>query len=153
MTIKKERGIKMSNFSRFMKANKILKENTTYAATKSLLDEDGKPLLWTIKPLTSKDNEEIRESCTIDVPITGKPGAFRPKLNTTKYLARMICASVVEPNLYDAELQDSYDVKTPEDLVMAMVDDPGEYQDFIAFIQKFNGFTESMDELVEEAKN
>lgn len=34
-----------------------------------------------------------------------------------------------------------------------MIDNPGEYNDFAAFIQKFNGFTETMDEKVEEAKN
>lgn len=143
----------MSNFSRFMKSNKKQKENTTYAATKSLVDEEGKPLLWTIRPLTSKDNEEIREACTMDVPITGKPGMFRPKLNSSKYLAKMICASVVEPDLYDSELQDSYGVMKPEDLILEMVNDPGEYAEFGAFIQKFNGFTESLEEKVEEAKN
>ena len=143
----------MSNFSRFMKANKKQKENTTYAATKSLVDEEGKPLLWTIRPLSSKDNEEIREACTIDVPITGKPGMFRPKLNSSKYLAKMICASVVEPDLYDSELQDSYGVMKPEDLILEMVNDPGEYAEFGAFIQKFNGFTESLEEKVDEAKN
>ena len=42
----------MSNFSRFMKKNKIAKENTTFPATKSLVDENGNPLEWTIKPLT-----------------------------------------------------------------------------------------------------
>ena len=31
----------MSNLSRFLKDNKIKKENTTYAATKSLVDEKG----------------------------------------------------------------------------------------------------------------
>ena len=130
----------MSNFSRFMKSNKIQKENTTYAATKSLVDEEGKPLLWTIKPLSSKDNEEIREACTIDVPITGRPGMFRPKFNSSKYLAKMICASVVEPDLYNSELQDSYGVMKPEDLLLEMINDPGEYAEFGAFIQKFNGF-------------
>ena len=34
----------MSKFARFMKKNKILKENTTYAPTKSLLDENGEPV-------------------------------------------------------------------------------------------------------------
>ena len=57
----------MSNFTRFMKKNKIQKENTTYAATKSLTDEKGNPLLWTIKPLTTKENESIRDDCMIDV--------------------------------------------------------------------------------------
>lgn len=34
----------MSKFSKFMKANKIEKKNEMYAATKSLCDENGKPL-------------------------------------------------------------------------------------------------------------
>ena len=129
------------------------KENVTYAATKSLTDEDGKPLLWTIKPLSTKDNEMIRDECMIEVPVKGKPNMFRPKLNTSKYIAKMLCACVVEPNLYDAELQDSYDVQTPEDLIQAIVDDPGEYQDFTAFVQNFNGFNTTLEDKVEEAKN
>ena len=143
----------MSKFSRFMKENKAVKANTTYAATKSLKDENGNPLLWTIKALSTKENDNIRDDCMIDVPVTGKPNMFRPKLNTSKYIAKMICACVVEPNLYDAELQDSYDVKTPEDLLKEMVDDPGEYQDFASFIQNFNGFDTTLEDKVEEAKN
>lgn len=143
----------MSNLSRFLKKNKIQKENTTYPATKSLLDEEGNPLLWEIKPLTTKENEDIREACTIEVPVKGKPNMFRPKLNTSNYIAKMIVASVVEPNLYNAELQDSYGVKTPEDLIKEMIDDPGEYNEFATFIQKFNGFTTSLEDKVEEAKN
>lgn len=143
----------MSNLNLFLKKNKIQKENTTYPATKSLLDENGKPLLWTIKPLTTKENEDIRESCTYEVPVKGKPNMFRPKVNTNQYLAKMMVASVVEPNLNNAELQDSYGVKKPEDLLKEMIDDPGEYNDFAAFIQQFNGFTATLDEEVEEAKN
>lgn len=143
----------MSNFSRFMKSNKVVRENTTYAATKSLVDEEGNALLWTIKPLTTAENENIRESCMIDVPVTGKPNLFRPKLNTAKYIAKMVAASVVEPNLYDKELQDSYGVMTPEDLVKEMVDNPNEFNDFAAFIQNFNGFNTTLEDKVEEAKN
>ncbi len=143
----------MSLFTRFMKGNKIKKENTTYAATKSLVDENGNPLLWTIKPLSTKENEAIRDECMVDVPVKGKPNMFRPKLNTSKYLARMLCACIVEPNLYNQELQDSYDVTTPEDLLQAMIDDPGEYQDFAAFVQNYNGFNTTLEDKVEQAKN
>lgn len=143
----------MSNFSRFMKSNKIIKENTTYPATKSLVDEEGKPLLWTIKPLTTAENEEIREACMMDVPVTGKPNMYRPKLNTSKYIAKMTAASIVEPNLYDKALQDSYGVMTPEDLLKAMIDDPGEYQDLVSFVQNYSGFNATLEEKVEEAKN
>lgn len=143
----------MSNLSLFLKKNKIQKKNTTYAATKSLLDEQGNPLLWTIKPLTTKENEDIRESCTIEVQVKGKPNLFRPKLNTSAYITKMVVASIVEPNLYNAELQDSYGVKTPEDLLKEIVDDPGEYNNLVAFIQQFNGFNTTMDDKVEQAKN
>lgn len=63
----------MSKFSRFMKSNKIEKKNETYAATKSLCDEDGKPLEWEFRHITSKENEDLREACTIEVPVTGSP--------------------------------------------------------------------------------
>lgn len=143
----------MSNFSRFMKSNKVARANTTYPATKSLVDENGNPLEWTIKPLTTTENENIRESCMIDVPVTGKPNMYRPKLNTSKYIAKMVAASIVEPNLYDKELQNSYGAMTPEDLLKEMVDDPSEYNDLVAFIQDYNGFNASLEDKVEEAKN
>lgn len=143
----------MSNFSRFMKANKIAKKNENYAPTVSLLDEEGKPVEWEFKHLSSKENEDLREACTYEVQVTGKPNIYRPKLNTSKYISRIICTSVVVPDLYDSGLQDSYDVKTPEDLLFAMVDDPGEYADLAAWIQKFQGFTKTLDDKVEEAKN
>lgn len=143
----------MSNFSRFMKENKAVKANTTYAATKSLTDENGKPLEWVIRPLTTKQNEDIRDRCMKDIPVTGKPNMFRPKLDTSMYIAKLICACVVEPNLYDKELQDSYGVMTPEELLKEMVDNPSEYQEFAAFVQNYNGFDTTLEDKVEEAKN
>lgn len=144
----------MSNkLNMFLKQNKKVRENTEYAATKSLCDENGEPLKWTIKPLSTRDNENIREACTIDVPITGKPGMYRQKLNTSKYMSKLICASVIEPNLYSKELQDSYGVMTPEELVYEMIDNPGEYSEFADFIQNYNGFDESLKDKVDEAKN
>jgi len=65
----------------------------------------------------------------------------------------MIAASVVVPDLYDKELQDSYGVATPEELLLAMVDEPGEYNELAAFVQKFQGFDVSFHDKVEEAKN
>lgn len=143
----------MSKFSRFMKANKVVRVNEKYAPTTTLKNENGKPLEWEFKHITSKENEDLRDSCTIEVQVKGKPNLYRPKLNTSAYLAKMIVAATVYPDLYDKELQDSYGVMTPEELLYAMVDDPGEYQDFSAWMQKFQGFTTSFDEKVDEAKN
>ena len=143
----------MSNLSLFLKKNKVQKENTFYAATKSLCDEKGNPLKWELKAITTKENDEIRDDCTMEVPVKGKPNMFRPKVNSALYAAKMLAASVVFPDLNNAELQDSYGVTTPHDLVREMVDDSGEYNDFVAFVQEFNGFTNDMDDKVAEAKN
>lgn len=143
----------MSDFSRFMKKNKITRENTVFPATKSLVDEKGNALQWTIKPLSTKENDNIRDACMIDVPVKGKANMYRPKLDTSKYIAKMLCACIADPNLYDKELQDSYGVMTPEDLLKEMIDDPGEYQDFAAFVQEYNGFNTTFEDKIEEAKN
>lgn len=142
----------MSTFTQFMKQNKKVKENTIFAATKSITDANGSPLLWTLRPISSRQNSELRDECMTEVPLEGKPGAFRQKMNTGKYIAKLLTASCVVPDLYNAELQDSYGVSTPEDLLFAMIDEPGEYDAFVAFVQKFNGFT-SLEEKVEAAKN
>ena len=143
----------MSKFSKFMKSNKVEKKNEKYVATKSLCDENGKPLEWEFRHITSKENEDLREGCTVDVPITGKPNMFRQKVKSSLYIQKMIAASVVVPDLYDKDLQDSYGAMTPEELLLAMVDDPGEYNELAAYVQKFQGFNVSFEEKVDEAKN
>ena len=144
---------RMSNLSYFLKKNKKVKVNTRYAATKSLCDDKGNPLEWEIKALTTRESEDIREACTVEVPVKGKPGMVRPKINTKDYIARLIASCVVFPDLYDKDLQDSYGVKTPEELLKEMVDDPVEYNAFAEFVQNFNGIDESLADKVEEAKN
>ena len=143
----------MSKFSRFMRANKVEKKNERYAPTRSLCDENGKPLEWEFKHITSKENEALRDECTIEVPVTGKPNMFRPRVQSGKYIRKMVTAAVVYPDLYDAQLQDSYGVKTPEELLLAMVDDPGEYNELTAFMQRFQGFDTSFNDKEEEEKN
>ena len=143
----------MSNLSLFLKKNKKVRTNTFYAATKSLCDEKGNPVEWEIKALTTKESEDIRSECTTEVPVTGKPGMVRPKVDTKAYIAKLIAACVVFPDLYNKELQDSYGVRTPEDLLKEMVDDPTEYNALAEFIQNFNGLDESLEEKVKEAKN
>lgn len=143
----------MSKFARFMKENKVVKGNERHPVTKTLCDDQGKPLEWEFRHISSKENESIRESCTFDVQVTGKPNMFRPKTDTSLYIRKMIAASVVVPDLYDAELQDSYGVKTPEELLMEMVDNPGEYNDLAAYVQRFQGFDVSFEDKVDAAKN
>ena len=135
----------MSDLSRFLKKNKKLKENVQYAVTKSLTDEKGQPLLWEIRPLTSKETNRLTDECTFQEQVPGKPNVFRNKINSTKLLQKMMVASVVFPNLNDKDLQDSYGVMTPEELITEMVDDPGEYNNFGKYLNELNGFNEGIN--------
>lgn len=143
----------MSTLALFMKGNKKQRTNGFYPATKSLLDKDGNPLMWEIKPISTKEDEAIRDACTSEVPIPGKRNQFRIKIDANAYMTKQLAASVVYPNLLDAELQDSYGVKTPDALLKEMVDDPTEFAEFAAFVREFNGFDETINDAVEEAKN
>lgn len=140
------------SFERFMKRNKKQRANAKYVATASLTESDGSPVVWEIKPITTRESEDLRDECTIDVPVAGKPNMFRPKLVTKKYLAKLLAKSVVYPDLMNAELQDSYGVNTPEALIVELVDDPAEYNAFVNFVQNLNGF-ENLQGKVNEAKN
>lgn len=142
----------MSKFAAFMKQNKKVQENTFFPVTKSLCDEAGNPLKWEFRHITSKDNDRIRQDNTKDIP-TGKPGIFRQKVDTANYIRDLVVASIVAPDLYDAELQDSYGVKTPGDLLAAMVDSPGEYNALVEYVQKLHGFDVTLEDKVEAAKN
>lgn len=139
----------MSQFSMFMRQNKKPKKNAFYAATSSLCDETGSPLQWELRHITSKENEELRDSCMAE-KTEGKNRVQR--LKTAEYIAKVIAASVVKPDLYNAELQDSYGVKNPVELLYALVDDPGEYGRLAAFVQQLQGF-ETIEEKAEQAKN
>lgn len=92
----------MSNLELFMKGNKKQKTNGFFAATKSLVDpETGKPLNWEIKPISTKEDEAIRDACTHEVPIPGKRNQFRIKIDANAYMVKQVAASVVFPNLLD----------------------------------------------------
>lgn len=74
----------MSKFSIFMKANKKVRKNEKYAPTASLTDEDGSPVLFEFRHITSKENEELRDSCTYDVAVTGEPDVFQTETEHEK---------------------------------------------------------------------
>lgn len=142
-----------TNLKLFLKENKKPLATQTYAPTKSITDEKGNPVEWTFKAISENVLEELREQCTRNVPVTGKPGQYIPKINTNKLTRMMIARCVVDPDLQNAELQDSYGVNSAEALLAAMVDLPGEYTNLQNFVSNLCGFDMSMEEKVDEAKN
>ena len=142
----------MSNLSMFLKKNKKQRENIFYAASADFTDENGKPIEWELRAVTTAENDRIRDDCTKEIK-DKKGGIVRQKVDQNLYLARLACASIVFPNLNDAALQDSYGVKTPEALLKEMIDNAGEYSALVAKVSELSGFDREPADEVEEAKN
>ena len=141
----------MSDFSMFMAGNAEKDEVVKYVASNRFKNK-GKAVAWEIKAVTSDLDEAIRKECTKKVPIAGKRGQYSQETDTDKYIGKLCVASTVFPNLNDAELQDSYGVKSADALLKAMLK-PGEYTEYKTKVMEVNGYDMSMDELVDEAKN
>lgn len=141
----------MSNFAAFMAGNANKEETVKCVASKRFV-EKGKPIEWEIKAIDSDLDEALRKECTKRVPIAGKRGQYNQETDTDKYLCKMAVACTVYPNLNDAELQDSYGVKSAEALLKKMLK-PGEYTEYKTKVMEVNGYDMSMEELVDEAKN
>ncbi len=137
----------MENLKLFLKENRVKRENVFYGASSSLQDEDGNRLEWEIRHIGTDEDERIREECLREARGRGV------RVDYNLYLKKLAAASVVFPPLYNAALQDSYGVRSPEELIVELIDNPGEYQEFLRFVQKINGFDISIEEKAERAKN
>lgn len=137
----------MSGMNAFLKQNKKNEtESIKFAASKKFVDEKGKPIEWEIKALTSKKAEEIRTLCN---KIVGN----KVITDNALWQRSMAAACTVFPNLNDAELQDSYGVMTPADLIIELLDNDAEYQAYCTECSKICGYLTDDAALVLEAKN
>lgn len=137
----------MSGLAAFLSQNKKKQANVKVVASKAFTDEAGKPLEWEIRALKSKEADYIRDTCIT----IGKGGKV---ITDTARFNRMIAAKcTVYPNLNDKALQDSYGVMSAEDLIQEMLDNDGEYQEYVGKVFELSGYDKTDDELVKEAKN
>lgn len=140
----------MGELSYFLKENKVKRENLKIAVTKSIVDENGVPVEWEFRALTTAEDEQLKESFIKETK--DKKGRVYHNVDRAAYFPAALARSCVYPNLNNAELQDSYGVRTAEDLLKKLVDLPGEYSKLVEEFAKYNGFdSEGAD--IEEAKN
>lgn len=141
----------MGNLSAFLAQNAMRVENTKHVVS-NRFQEDGKSIAWEVSCITSTEDENLRKECTKRVPVPGKRGQFTQETDYNLYLGKLAAKCTVYPNLFDAELQDSYGVMGADSLLKTMLT-PGEYADYLTKIQEINGFDITFEEQVEEAKN
>lgn len=142
----------MSDFSAFLAQNKRKQENIKFAVSKNFIGADGNPIEWELRAVTADEDEAIRRASTKKVKVVGRNNSYTSEMDSNTYLAKLTTASVVFPDLTNAELQNSYGVMGEEKLLKAMLTG-GEFITLSGKVAEINGFDTEVNDLVEEAKN
>lgn len=140
----------MSDMSMFFAGNAGLEVTEDFVVSDRFKGADGKPVAWKLQSITEEKNNEIRKASTKKVK--GKGGIYTTDLDPNEYMARLMSSCVVFPDLQNAELQKSYDVKGAEVLLRKMLL-PGEFAALGERVQSMNGFDQDVNELMDEVKN
>lgn len=152
----------MSDLSVFFAQNVSMEATEDFVVSDrfatTVQEDDGKggkvpkrlPVPWKLRSMTEEENEQLRKAATKVRP--GKGGTRISETDTDAYLAALVSASIIFPNLKDADLQKSYGVLGEGALLKKMLK-PGEYGNLVQKIQELNGFDLTINDLKEEVKN
>lgn len=126
--------------------------NVKYVVSERFKGEDGKPIPWELRAITSTEDEVLRKACTKRVQVPWKKYQYQRETDYDMYLGKLAAACTVFPNLKDAELQNSYHAMGEEELLKKMLT-AGEYAEYLVKVQEVCGFDRDFEDLVDEAKN
>ena len=128
----------------------FLKENVEAVIETKEVTIDRFKVPFTIKTITEADNAALRKRATVTK--RGRNGQVSVETDTDKYAALLVIAATVVPDFSNVELQANYGTATAEDTVKTMLR-AGEFANLAQAVSEFNGFTEDINDDVEEAKN
>lgn len=133
----------MSSFKSFLKSNVKEVENASLK-----LERFEEAIV--LRPLSSGEADTINDRCFKNKP--GIKGRQERVFDVVKYNREISVASVVFPDLNDAELQESYGVRGADNLYSALFL-LGEANQILEKVTEISGIDVSMDDEIEEAKN
>lgn len=136
----------------FLADNALKVKNESYAVSERFLDSNGEPVKWEIKAISGEEDDALRRTYTKRVRVPGKKNQYTSEIDLNAYIAALLVTCTVFPNLNDTTLQDSYHVMGAEKLLKAMLT-AGEYANYAEKVQQVCGFTETLQDEVDEAKN
>ena len=140
----------MSDLSVFFMQNVETDIIEEFEISKRFKDKEGNAVKWKLRTMNEEENESIRKSA--QKRVKGRGGQYTTETNNDEYLAKLAVASVVFPDLKDAELQRSYGVMGADRLLRKMLL-PGEYGHLLEKVQEMNGFDLDINDLKDEVKN
>lgn len=136
----------------FLADNALKVKNESYAVSERFLDSNGEPVKWEIRAISGEEDDALRRTYTRRVRVPGKKNQYTTEIDFNAYVAALLVTCTVFPNLNDTALQDSYHVMGAEKLLKAMLT-AGEYANYADKVQQVCGFTETLQDEVDEAKN
>lgn len=134
---------KVRSMSAFLAENIEQVPNKEVVVSKRFKDEDGNPIPWEIRPLSTAKIRKLRKESMRFVQ--NKLDVDIDVLNM-----KMVLESVVFPDLKDEKVQESHGVMGEEALLDKILL-PGEYDELVSQVVDLCGY--NSNELVEEAKN
>ncbi len=134
--------------SYFLKGRaKKVEDRVKVIVSDRFLDEDGKIVPFEIRLLSGREITKLQNSA-----VKSNKDMTNVEFDSGEFVSSLVIACVEYPDLMDAELQDSYGVNNPRDLLDKMLTG-AEYVNLQKEIQKANGMLKDFKVLVNEAKN
>ncbi|MFV0497492.1 MAG: phage tail assembly chaperone [Candidatus Fimivivens sp.] len=125
------------SFKAFLRSAAKMPENVKAVISKRFIDEStGEPIPWELRAITEDEHAAIKDACTSKNLFKGRMSS---SFNTTRYNRMLAAASVVYPDLKDAELQKDYGVIGADELLGKMLL-PGEMIALQQLVTEINGF-------------
>lgn len=104
----------------FFKPNKLEDQIVEYVASKNFVDDKNKPIPWKLRPVTADEEASIRNKNTKDIK-DKRTGTVTQTFDDTNYTMQLTACGVVEPDLLNAKLQDSYGARGAIPLLRKML--------------------------------
>ena len=131
----------------FFKENNIKIENVKYIASNRFKNENGEVIEWELKVLDNKKVDELRNRFSSRSYVNHKEEF---KFNSEEFMKVFVTEAIVFPNLTDKDLQDSYGVFSPYELLQEILT-VGELTRLTEYINNLHDY--KADKKVDEIKN
>lgn len=131
----------------FFKENNIKIENVKYIASDRFKDENREVIEWELKVLDNKKVDELRNRFSSRSFVNHKEEF---KFNSEDFMKVFVTEAIVFPNLTDKDLQDSYGVFSPYELLQEILT-VGELTRLTEYINNLHDY--KAEKKVDEIKN
>ena len=138
------------DMSVFMKGKAKQLPEEEKVITKLYEDAEGQPIPFKFKAIPTTLVDKIRADCTT---IKHTKGQRIESFDRDRFACKIGIETTIFPNFKNADLMKSYECIDPVDLAKVILILPGEYTEWIQVCTKLNGFDDTIEDLVKEAKN